>query len=425
MQGKRSIARLFITLFVLTLLQACSSGGDDKKAGPEYDPDLLDAQAYRSNALYSNVIANCIKAFYIKDLCSIETLPLIGLETSSPTIEDIMDRVVVSHDWMGMRFEQLLNELPVEMLTLFQAVTAIVIDSDIRPSFYLYATGAIYIDANNLWLTVTEKQTISQNEDFRSDYNNLLSFRAIDRYLLNGDYAYRPGSLKDYSTRELDDIVLLAARVLLHELAHANDIIPPGSFNSLVPTDTLYDMRESLETSHISHRLTELMPLRSDILFSLANVMFKGAEPSSSDIALEASQVGEAFEADVASDEYGYSDQYEDVAMLFESTMMKYFFGADQEVAFTNVPENPNYCDSFTIGWGAIGRIGDINVKPRAQFVASELLPNFNFSLFFQNLDAPTQTSGNWCIQAPSILSASEEAGPEEMPLSDRIRPYL
>jgi len=424
MQWMRSHISQFFSSFLLFLLQAC--GGSSSGGGiSEPSIDLADARAFKTNALYSNVIADCIRANSVNNFCSLETLPIIGLETNAPTIEDIMDRVVVSHDWMGQRFEQILGTLPPEMLTLFQAVTAIVIDSDIRPSRYLPGTGAIYLAPYYLWLSVDEKRTVSLKEDFRSGFDDALSFRVLNRYLKNGQYAFDYASLTNNSTRTINDIEILTARILLHELAHANDFIPPGSFNSLMLSQNLAQAFDTLQGSHISYRLMNLMPIESSTMLSLAGVMYRGNTPSNADLTLSASEVGGAFEPDGASDDYAYTSRSEDIAMLFESTMMKYFFDVDHEIAFTNVPENPYYCDYYNIAWGAIGRIGDSNVKPRAQFAVSEILPNMNFALFFQNLDAPVNTSGSWCPETSSSLSASKRPILKEMPMADRTKPYL
>ena len=71
----------------------------------------------------------------------------------------IMQRLVVSHDWMGQRFKEVLDILPAEILQLMSGVTAVVIDDDIRPSYYTNWTGAIYLDPANLWLTNDDSLT--------------------------------------------------------------------------------------------------------------------------------------------------------------------------------------------------------------------------------------------------------------------------
>ena len=54
----------------------------------------------------------------------------------TPTFDRVMDRVVVSHRWMGERLEEVLRRAPDDLLRVLGAISAIVIDADVRPSFY-------------------------------------------------------------------------------------------------------------------------------------------------------------------------------------------------------------------------------------------------------------------------------------------------
>lgn len=408
-----------IALLPLLMLGLQGCGGDDNQ-----NEDLADATAFKSNAPYSNSLAGCARATSSNDYCTLETLPLLGMEVDTPTVSDVMDRVVVSHDWMGTRFEELLQEMPAQILPLFKAVTAIVIDADIRPAYYTSGTGAIYLDPAYLWLSLDEKATINKKQDYRAGFDDPLAFRQIQRYLKNGAPAYVFGSLSDDSTRELEDIVLLISRLLLHELAHANDFIPPGSYASLNRQNTVDQAATSLSDTWVSTRLSDTTPLRSDTMFSLADVMYRGMTPNIADLEILAVEVGEAFEPDGAGDDYGYTSQYEDVAMLFETAMMKYLYDADYELAFTDVPEDPQYCQFYIIGWGVHNRVGDSNVKARAQFVVSELLPSLNTDMFFQELEPPQDISGDWCL-TPASAFGSQKPTLKRIHSEDRLRPYL
>jgi hypothetical protein len=84
---------------------------------------------------WRKAIVGCTAAVVYGDLCDFRTLPLAGLDTARPTVADVMARLVTSHAWMAPRFEQLLQRMPEDVLLLFRSVTAIVIGSDIRPSY--------------------------------------------------------------------------------------------------------------------------------------------------------------------------------------------------------------------------------------------------------------------------------------------------
>lgn len=86
---------------------------------------------------------------------------------------------------------------------------------------------------------------------------------------------------------------------------------------------------------------------------------------------------------DGAADIYGYSDISEDVAMLFEEAMMKYFFDADRDMAFINRVDD-DY--DGIISWGVRNRFADPRVISRAEFVIKEIFPSVNFDDFMQNL---------------------------------------
>ncbi len=408
--------RWIFTLLVSAAISACGGSSDD-------DSGLSDTRAYKGDSPYISVIKSCATVEESKNACDLETLPLIGMEYNDPGIPQIMDRVIVSHDWMGERFEELLYELPEGFLPLFKGITAIVIDDDIRPAYYTTATGAIYLDPAFLWLSVEEKRTINPKEDYRAGFDDPLAFRQLNRYLIDGQSAYRHLSLTDNSTRELDDIVLLVARLLLHELAHANDFVPPDRIMNLPTNMTLTQAINTINGNWVSTRLDEHTPITSDTMLSLAGVMYKGNEPSLEDLEIEAAEVGDAFAPDGASDDYGYTNVYEDLAMLFEASMMKYFFDADYEVAFTSVPDNASACADYQIGWGERNRLGHESVRTRAEFTANLLLPDIDFEAFFEELEPSTEISGDWCLGNIELLN--QKPGGHNVDAIDLLRPYL
>ena len=129
---------------------------------------------------------------------------------------------------MGERFSQMLDVLPDDIKVLLGAVTAIVIDDDIIPSYYWGLTGAIYIDPRYLWLSPDEANSITQQEDFRSSFSSELIFIEASRYVLNGEYASNDIALDSGQSRTIAGITYRFAGLLYHELAHANDYFPPA-----------------------------------------------------------------------------------------------------------------------------------------------------------------------------------------------------
>ena len=124
------------------------------------DPTALSSAAFKDAArVYPYVAANnpyasdlkkCIYArsiaFNYNTLCRLSTLPLLGQSAKGaiPTVEEVMQRVLVSNDWMGDNFERFLrfNDHSGQLRRMLASTTAVVIGGRIRPSFYWSLTGA-------------------------------------------------------------------------------------------------------------------------------------------------------------------------------------------------------------------------------------------------------------------------------------------
>lgn len=417
MNKPRHSLLIFLIITTATVLQGCG-GGKDRLIN-----DYSDTHPVNPEAEYAAVLEECVLTQTGENLCSLNKLPLLGMEKPEPTVADVMDRTLVSHQWMADRFEELLAEYPLEFLTLFKGLTAVVIDDDIRPAHYRSDTGAIYIDPAYLWVSVVEKQTINPKQDYRAGFDDELAFKAFNRYLTpDGEYAGNFGSLTDTYARGLNDASFFTARLLLHELAHVNDFLPYDSYDRINRNNTVIQAVNSLSTGRVSDRLTSQYRLQSTLWPQLGRVMFHGDSASDAQKELTAEQVGEDFEADAAADDYAYSTQFEDLAMLFEIVMMKYFWDLDFEQAFVT-PEgaDPRYCNDFIIGWGALSWIGDEDVKQRAQFVTNALLPDLEMSQFYQDLEMPRFMSpdSNWCLPSSAAVGQQKTSHPMLVPLDD------
>jgi len=388
--NKRSYFKLLFIFSTFLLLNSCYS--DLEETTNEYtlmnfvfpEAELFDTKAYFDNSEYASTIEKSI--LIDGDYCTFGELPLIGMETDSPTIDDIMKRVVVSHDWMGKRFQEILETYPSEFLKLFGGVAAIVIDDDIRPSYYHGGTASIYLDVNYFWLSEKEQESVNPKLDYRSNYSNDLIFGRFYRYVKDNKILYRYISASSgYWPRKLEDIRLLVARLLLHELAHANDFFPPKLYSSFNRSEEPWSVATAHKEEWISERLNKDNPLSSDILKDIAQVSYHGETATDAQKNMTATDIGVAFELDGASDMYAYSDIAEDAAMLFEEAMMKYFFDVDRDMAFINQFDG-NY--DYIIRWGVRNRFSDPRVISRAEFVIKEILPDINFDEFMQNLPA-------------------------------------
>jgi hypothetical protein len=367
---------------------------------------------------YGEQLVECTTPVLVRDLCDFQTLPLIGQDTRVPRIADIMSRVVVTHDWMRHRFEQVLRRVPQDIRLLFRSVSAIVIGDDIRPSYFDGVTAAIYLDAGTLWVTGRERESVSTEEDYRQAFAKQVNFAANWRYMKESEPAF--GDVDENGNANIDDVAKLMASLLFHELAHAADAIPPGRLSSLQNDQTPRDVRFTLR----SELLSDNYPLRAAELFGLAGVLFGGFPPTPQEATYSASEVGRLFDPDGATDLYAYFTPREDLAMLFEEAMMAIHYGIRRDVAFTTLPDEDIVepaCSDYRVGWGMRGRIATPQLEDRVRQVLGELLPERDYSFELANLPVPLlmDTSRDWCEnrvlgeEAQALLPLQRaEAGP-------------
>ena len=347
---------------------------------------------YRSGSPWADILAGCASANGPFQLCSIETLPFLGSGATDPDINRILQRTVVSDNWMGARFEQVLNALPPELLKMFRGVTAIVIGSNIRPAFYTSATGAIYLDPQDLWLTPAERQTIDWEPDYRSDFGSSLKFISAELYVSGNQSAWLPSYLYlEGQSRTFEEIIWPIANLLIHELAHANDAMPPALLSTVALDDTVLEATYGLEPLSPSQQLLGTYPLRSRLLYDLGSVLFFGAALDSFFQTLAATTLGLEFELDDANALYAYASPYEDTAMLVEEVLTHYYFGLDRVSSFLDVPNtiNPD-CGEYTVQWGRINRVAKPAIRERARLVLTGILDEADVSRYLDGIPSPS-----------------------------------
>ena len=366
-----------------------------------FEDRLAKVFPYNSSSPYANNLVNCVYSNELSSSCRFSTLPLIAQEDSvrtsiTPTVDDIMNRVVVSHQWMGERFKDFLtNQDPNnDFKNLLRATTAVVISYDVRPSFYWAVTGAIYLDPNNFWLTPQERDTINQAPDYRASFGNELQFKIPWRYVKNNNYASDYIGIDNRISRTADSALYRLASLMYHELAHANDFLPSTQWlihsNSTTVLEAACNWDGSNCTNTKSLTLSQRYPLTSSQMYDLAEVSFQGETANATLKNYLPSDVASFFSPDQASDYYAYSSIREDYAMLFEELMMKVRYGLDRDVAVTNHPTGDViYANDYIVEWGQRGRIGETNIKPRVIYTAENVLPEFDSAAAVSTLANP------------------------------------
>ncbi|MDG2394107.1 MAG: hypothetical protein P8M49_11390 [Thalassotalea sp.] len=384
-----------------------------------FDDDVLaTVYPYVADSPHKDNLQACVYSNQLSSSCTLNSLPIIASDSNgaTPTIDQIMDHVLVSHDWMGQIFREYLEAFDDhdDFKNLFRATTAIVLSYDIRPSFYWAATGAIYLDPNTLWLTPEERDTINEAPDYRANFGNELQFVMPWRYVKDNDYVSFNYPTNERSTRALADIKYDLADLLYHELAHANDYLPSTEWQRYSGSSRFLDA--ALNESEISDRLTVLYPLQSVIMKELASVRFLGEDASLLQKSYSPSDVAGFYSPDISNGFYNYTNEKEDLGILFESLMMSVRFGVQRDTAVTTKCESSSNC--YIVSWGQRGRIAEPGISERAAFVAENILPEFDTSLI-NSLPAPIamQPGADWWDNlaispaAPNALAKKTKTG--------------
>lgn len=374
--------------------------------------------AYRPASAHASLLVGCVydPALTAGNACTVGRLPLLGQESGGalPTIEQVMNRVVVSHDWQGANFERFLqtHDTRGDFRRMLMSTTAVVIGSHVRPSFYQPATGAIYLDADFVWITPAERDTIDEAPDYRGAFSNGLSFQDAWRYVKGNEYYGISFDPAKRVTRSIDDVLTDVGPLLYHELSHANDFLPSETFPSLSaqPGTTLntfvgnrYDQRLL-----VSDLVTRSYPLTSNELQLLGQVKFQGATATAAQKAYTGSQVGAMFEADLATDMYAYSSRFEDLAMTVEESLMSLRLDVRRDTAF--VPRENDVLVTSDVRWGQRGRVGDPRIRARLKLAAGKVVP-WMLAGEFDTLPAPKQMRvgdswrGNLVLSPPQPTS--------------------
>jgi hypothetical protein len=339
---------------------------------------------YLAQGPYAKALEECVynPRLTNSNLCTLGKLPLLGQATSGavPTVEQVMQRVLVSNDWMGEVFERFLRDEDKfgDYRRMLASVTAIVIGGRVRPAFYWSATGAIYLDAGNLWLTPEQRDTVSESPDPRSNNGALLGFASPWRYVLNNQHAYNSLAREPRLSRPLGEVTFALGSLLYHELTHAADFMPPR-IHATLPTDKR--VYQAGPARGLSQSLHEQLPFYSSEMRGLARVLSFGAAPTPLQTAYTPSDIVHFFSADRVNDDYAYSVpdgetfSREDAAMLAEETMMQLRYGVLRDYAVTDKLLDGALSADLIVSWGQRGRIGEATIKPRAKLVLGEALP--------------------------------------------------
>lgn len=371
-----------------------------------FDERVANVYPYMSDSPYAASLVDCTYSNSLSSSCKLSKLPLIAHDSLTPTVDDIMDRVVVSHPWMGDRFKAFLeqNDPHDDFKRLLRATTAVVISYDIRPAFYWAATGAIYLDPDYLWLTAAERDTINQAPDYRSSFGESLQFEMLWRYIKDNDYASSYSPINARLSRQQSDTLYDLGYLMYHELAHANDFLPNSLWSQLDSDMRVLDA--ALDQNTQSDILDIRYPLSSQVMKDLAQARYRDNMTSPTQEAYLPADIQTLFEPDGAVYFYSYSSIREDYAMLFEELMMYTRYGISRDIAITNNPPSGASGSDYIIHWGQRGRAGEQHIRDRMIFATERVLPEFNAVDAANNLpEVKSLTAGENWVESISLGS--------------------
>ena len=369
-------------------------------ASPLFGTGNLSSRTYPyvAGGPYAAELRDCIytPALSSARLCTLGRLPLLGTQTRGelPTVEQVMARVLVSNDWMGQRFEAFLREQDThgDFRRLLNATTAIVIGGRVRPAFYWSATGAIYLDADTLWQTPAERDSVSEAPDPRSDYGLDLAYTMLWRYVQANKSAGGRSPVLERASRDGAALIPVLGRLLYHELIHASDFLPPRVHLLL---NTGLRVYEAVPANTASEQLRAQLPFYSQEMVDLGRVQFFGVASTAVQRGYQPADVTRFFSADRVTDDYSYSlpsgqtVPREDAAMLAEEALMQLRHGVLRDVAV--VPQFLSGASADqVVTWGQRGRVGEAAIRPRAALVLAQTMPWLPAG-FTDGLAAPVQ----------------------------------
>lgn len=340
-------------------------------------PSLENVSAYQASQ-HSSDMVECSRAFLNDESCDLAVIQPIGVNDQDVTIDQIKQRLVVSHSWMADNFIAALEEMnDQDLLNLFKPLNSVVISYDVRPSFYTTDTASMYIDPRYVWRNKTEWESIYQQDDYRQSFQTEFLFDNAQRYVEQGTNEYVTYSntfrVGYYEARTTEQIAPGLFRLLAHELAHANDFLPAADLLQVPDNGLINEYIRPLQK--LNEDLQASNPITSGLLIEAAQIAFRGKDMTDRVRILSGEEAGEQFEPDQAAAFYSYSHPAEDVAMLFEAYMMYKKYNALSDVAFVSIPQltNPS-CNDWKIQWGQRSRLSDQDVEDRAVFVAERIL---------------------------------------------------
>lgn len=401
------------------LLSACGSSsgdGDGRTVGedgmarlviPEADKVVRSndlAYAYVAGGPYPSELKDCASRD-TNNACLLDELPMIYQDVKNPTVGDIMNRVLVTHDWMGLRFQQMLEQLPREALKAFAPVTHIIVGGNgTRTTEYDAYGNVLTIAPKALWLTADEKLAVFEDTGGGSstdeEDNFLFDFRF--RYMKDDGYAMWTESL---DTREYYQMYARFQTSLFYSLAFANNVSYAAVIDDLPTNISTVEVFDDYYAGFANELYNQPgVSSGSSILYQLNDAYYDdNVAPTELQSSYLPDYVGSVFADDGMPVFFSYRNYSAEMSRLLQLGMMSYFSDMYIDIAFTN-PE-PDFevlgCDDARIGWGVRNRLANPAVATKTKFLMEQVFgQSANLDNFFANEvgeELPLPVDAGWC----------------------------
>ncbi|MFT6132930.1 MAG: hypothetical protein ACJAW2_001653 [Shewanella sp.] len=266
-----------------------------------------------------------------------------------------------------------------------------------------------------MWLTSAQRDTINETPDYRSNFGEDLNYLSPYRYVKNNDYAGQYIEIGNRTNRTMENMSSNLARLLYHELAHANDFYPQNMHANIQGPTLKDEFNRRFDGKEMtSDQLNIRYPLTSTEMYALASVQYSGENANNTQKAYTPSDVALFFSSDLANDDYAYSSTREDVAMLFEEVMMSHRYGILRDIAITDKPEIET-SSTIVVEWGQRGRVGQPELYDRASYVLSQILPEVDVSQVMDGLPAPVALVKGQTWAQNLVLTTDPSKSPQKI----------
>ena len=337
---------------------------------------INEAKIFNTNSPYKANLLRCAQSSF-RSPCSLGELPLLGQQTQNPSIQNVMDRVVITHDWTGYRFQQILERLPRQVLQLFKPAAIVYIGSDTEFTHFEFDRAIFNINIDEIWVNATEKKAVLVGDERLATFTETgLRFEPRFRWMKDSVNAY---SGLFGTERDAEQMLLLLGRSIYYDLALPNNRLSGERFNALEDTQLPLDVLAFDASTAISTELYSNASLTTDSsnLYLLADVQY-GSEEISASLSSEfrAAGVGAEIAAQGKPRFFSFTAKENDLATLFELAMVKMVHRVYLDVALVDAFDGPAIlgCDDYKIGWGVRNRIAAPRVSARAKFVVESLI---------------------------------------------------